>query len=52
VAAVGGVRGCGPGASRTSRDFVFANPVELHTSMNPDFFKGTAVEAAVAKVAR
>ena len=29
------------------RDFVFANPVKLWTSVNPDFFKGTAVEAAV-----
>ncbi|HTY80726.1 MAG TPA: amidohydrolase family protein [Candidatus Bathyarchaeia archaeon] len=31
------------------REFVFANPVRLHTAMNPDFFKGTVVEAAVAK---
>ncbi len=29
------------------RDFVFANPVKLWTSVNPDFFKGTAVESAV-----
>jgi hypothetical protein len=29
------------------RDFVFANPARLWTSMNPDFFKGTAVEGAV-----
>ena len=29
------------------RDFVFANPVRLWTAMNPDFFKGTAVEGAV-----
>ena len=29
------------------RDFVFANPVRLWTSMNPDFFVGTAVESQV-----
>ena len=29
------------------RDFVFANPVRLWTSMNPDFFAGTAVESQV-----
>ncbi len=27
------------------RDFVFGNPVRLYGSMNPDFFKGTIVEA-------
>jgi hypothetical protein len=32
------------------RDFVFANPASLHTGMNPDFFKGTVVEDAVARV--
>jgi predicted TIM-barrel fold metal-dependent hydrolase len=32
------------------RDFVFANPVRLHTAMNPDFFKGTVVESAVARL--
>jgi hypothetical protein len=31
------------------KDFVFANPVRLHTAMNPDFFKGTVVEGAVSK---
>ena len=31
------------------REFVFGNPARLHTAMNPDFFKGTVVEAAVAK---
>jgi hypothetical protein len=31
------------------REFVFANPVRLHTAGNPDFFTGTAVEGAVAK---
>src|SRR5215813_3797922 len=31
------------------REFVFGNPVRLHTAMNPDFFKGTVVESAVAK---
>ena len=29
------------------REFTFANPVRLHAGMNPDFFKGTAVEDAV-----
>jgi predicted TIM-barrel fold metal-dependent hydrolase len=29
------------------RKFVFANVAEMYTSMNPDFFKGTAVESAV-----
>ena len=32
------------------RDFVFANPVRLHGGMNPDFFKGTAVEHEAATV--
>jgi predicted TIM-barrel fold metal-dependent hydrolase len=32
------------------RDFVFTNPVALWTAGNPDFFKGTKVEEAVAKV--
>src|SRR5579875_1288999 len=31
------------------RDFVFHNPVRLWAGMNPDFFKGTAVEGAVEK---
>jgi hypothetical protein len=26
------------------RDFMFGNPVRLFTSLNPDFFKGTAIE--------
>jgi predicted TIM-barrel fold metal-dependent hydrolase len=30
------------------RLFTFANPVMMHAGMNPDFFKGTAVEAEVA----
>ena len=29
------------------RDFVFANPARLWTSMNPDFFAGTAIESQV-----
>jgi len=29
------------------RDFVFANPARLWTSMNPSFFNGTVVEGAV-----
>ena len=31
------------------RAFTFENPVDLWTSGNPDFFKGTVVEADVAK---
>jgi hypothetical protein len=30
------------------REFTFANAVRLHTRNNPDFFKGTVVEQAVA----
>jgi hypothetical protein len=32
------------------RDFTFVNPALLHARMNPDFFKGTVVEDAVAKL--
>jgi predicted TIM-barrel fold metal-dependent hydrolase len=32
------------------RDFVFSNAVRLYGGMNPDFFKGTPVEAAAEKV--
>jgi predicted TIM-barrel fold metal-dependent hydrolase len=32
------------------RDFVFTNTARLHTAMNPDFFKDTVVEDAVAKL--
>lgn len=31
------------------RDFTFANPVRLHGQMNPNFFKGTAIEEAANK---
>lgn len=31
------------------RDFTFTNAISLHASQNPDFFKGTIVETAVAK---
>lgn len=31
------------------RAFVFENAAEMHAQMNPDFYKGTAVEGAVAK---
>jgi predicted TIM-barrel fold metal-dependent hydrolase len=34
------------------RDFVFTNPVKLWAGMNPDFFKGTAVESAAAACLR
>ena len=30
------------------RDFTFGNVAEMHTQTNPDFFKGTSVESAVA----
>ena len=30
------------------REFTFANAAQLHTRNNPDFFKGTVVEQAVA----
>ena len=36
--------------ARAFRDFVFTNPVRFYTRMNPDFFKGTRVEADVAKL--
>ncbi len=32
------------------RDFVFTNPVRLWTALNPQFFKGTPVEGAAAKL--
>jgi len=28
------------------RDFTFSNITQLHSGMNPDFFKGTVVESA------
>jgi hypothetical protein len=31
------------------REFTFTNAARLHTRTNPDFFKGTAIEAAVAE---
>lgn len=34
---------------RDFRDFTFTNAARLHTSNNPDFFKGTVVEHAVAE---
>ena len=34
---------------RDFRDFVYGNVVEMHTGMNPDFFKGTVVEDEVEK---
>lgn len=32
------------------RDFVFGNPVRFYTRLNPDFFRGTRVEADAAKL--
>jgi predicted TIM-barrel fold metal-dependent hydrolase len=34
------------------REFTFENAARLHTALNPDFFKGTVVEGAVAKLIR
>lgn len=34
------------------RDFAFLNQVRMYAGMNPDFYKGTRVEAAVDKVLR
>ena len=37
---------------RTRRSqFTFDNAARLHTALNPEFFKGTIVEGAVAKLA-
>ena len=33
------------------RDFVFTYPARLHLKANPDFFAGTVVAGAVAKLA-
>jgi hypothetical protein len=33
------------------REFTFENAARLHTALNPHFFAGTVVEAAVAKLA-
>jgi hypothetical protein len=33
------------------REFVFVNAARLHTALNPDFFKGTVVQDAVAQLA-
>ena len=35
---------------RSFRDFVFGNPARFYTRLNPDFFRGTRVEADVAKL--
>jgi predicted TIM-barrel fold metal-dependent hydrolase len=32
------------------RDFVFTNPTRFYTRMNPDFFRGTRVEAEAARI--
>ncbi len=34
---------------RDFRDFTFTNPAEFWTTLNPEFFKGTRVESAVAR---
>ncbi len=36
------------GAEADFRQFTFENAAGLHTALNPDFFKGTVVEGAVA----
>jgi hypothetical protein len=35
-------------AEQDFREFTFTNAARLHTGNNPDFFKGTVVEQAVA----
>src|SRR5262249_15175129 len=37
-------------SSENFREFVFTNAASLHTSLNPDFFRGTVVEEAVAQL--
>jgi hypothetical protein len=32
------------------RDFVYVNPIKLHASMNPNFFRGTILEHEADKV--
>jgi predicted TIM-barrel fold metal-dependent hydrolase len=32
------------------RDFVFGNPVRFYTRLNPDFFRGTRIEAEAARL--
>ncbi len=32
------------------RDFTFTNAVDFYAGMNPDFFKGTAVETEAARL--
>ncbi len=32
------------------RDFSFGNPVRFYTSANPQFFRGTAIEAEAARL--
>jgi hypothetical protein len=32
------------------RDFTFTNPVRFHLGMNPDYYKGTSIEAEAAKL--
>ena len=34
------------------RELGFVNPARLHTALNPDFFKGTVVEDAVAELVK
>jgi predicted TIM-barrel fold metal-dependent hydrolase len=34
------------------REFLFENPVRLHTTLNPDFFAGTVVAEAAARLTR
>jgi hypothetical protein len=41
----------GPLLEEDFRAFVFGNPVRLHAGANPDFFRGTVVEAAAAELA-
>jgi hypothetical protein len=34
------------------RDFVFVTPIQFWTATNPDFFKGTAIESEVNRIAK
>jgi hypothetical protein len=32
------------------RDFTFVNPAMMHLAMNPDYFKGTVIEAEAKRL--
>jgi hypothetical protein len=49
---IGAPSRCRRRSARRARaiQFTFENAARLHTALNPDFFKGTVVEGAVAKL--